>query len=411
MVEYLQKIPGVPPCPRDMNPASWMLDALSGTNSSQVAAKRMQLEEEKEKLPEPSLELSLEPALEPSLDPASAALAPSGPRAKPLDGPMLTKTLKASPAWFTVRTSLAELIQPKEGSKPVHFESQRARSWLDQFFLLMGRASRSYSRNVPLNYGRLTAILGLYILFGVIYYKLQPSDAGGVTSLVAAIFMTSAFAGMLNMNAVIPMLINQRAVFYREQSSYMYDAYTYALSNIVIELPWLGFILLFTLPCIYFMLGLTADAGIFFFHYLCTYALALVFFSIGQLVSTLMPSYETAQALAGKLAPLCFLFGGLFAPVPSMPIGTRWATYIDPITYGFRAIIPLHFYCVGSNCPSIEVPGLSGTTITKTYKYVQDNYYVDYDDRWTNWGYMLIFIGVLQVVVFICTKYKKHIVR
>eukprot|EP00455_Lapot_gusevi_P018849 TRINITY_DN2035_c0_g1_i2.p1 TRINITY_DN2035_c0_g1~~TRINITY_DN2035_c0_g1_i2.p1 ORF type:complete len:192 (-),score=59.94 TRINITY_DN2035_c0_g1_i2:347-922(-) len=191
----------------------------------------------------------------------------------------------------------------------------------------------------------------------------------------------------------------------------MYDAYTYALSNIFIEIPWLAFILICNTPVIYFMMGLTSNPSIFFFHYLCTYVLALVFFSIGQVVSVLMPSYETAQAAAGTLAPLCFLFGGLFAPVPSMPMGTRWATYIDPITYGFRAIIPLHFYCEGSSCPSIEVPSLGGTSITKTYKYVQDSYFVDYNDRWTNWGYMLIFIGVLQVLVMVLTKYKKHIVR
>eukprot|EP00455_Lapot_gusevi_P004463 TRINITY_DN11855_c1_g1_i1.p1 TRINITY_DN11855_c1_g1~~TRINITY_DN11855_c1_g1_i1.p1 ORF type:complete len:404 (+),score=108.69 TRINITY_DN11855_c1_g1_i1:55-1212(+) len=136
MVDYLQQIPGVPRCPPAMNPASWMLDALSGTNSSQVAAKRMQMngEEEKEK------EAGKETTGTDEKSEVTELLSPSAsaPRAKPLNGPMLTEQLKGSPAWASVQNTLGELVQPKPGSKPITFESQRARTWIDQFFLLMG---------------------------------------------------------------------------------------------------------------------------------------------------------------------------------------------------------------------------------------------------------------------------------
>ena len=38
LVRYLEAIPGTPRCPRRMNPASWMLDVLAGTDSSGEAA-------------------------------------------------------------------------------------------------------------------------------------------------------------------------------------------------------------------------------------------------------------------------------------------------------------------------------------------------------------------------------------
>jgi hypothetical protein len=34
LVEYIERLPGVKPCPAGMNPASWMLDVLSGSDSS-----------------------------------------------------------------------------------------------------------------------------------------------------------------------------------------------------------------------------------------------------------------------------------------------------------------------------------------------------------------------------------------
>ena len=52
------------------------------------------------------------------------------------------------------------------------------------------------SFNHLLNAGRFITLAGLNFLFGVIYFKIDSSDAGGISSLVAAIFMTAAFCGM-----------------------------------------------------------------------------------------------------------------------------------------------------------------------------------------------------------------------
>ncbi len=221
---------------------------------------------------------------------------------------------------------------------------------------------------------------------------------------------------MVNMQTSIPDLVKNRAVFYREQASYMYDSHAYTLANFIVELPWLGFIILVILPIIYFMLGLNPDAAVFFQHYIFLYAIALVFVSFGQLFAASMPSFEVAMAVAGAAAPLTFLFGGLFAPVSTMPAGTQWVSMIDPVYYAFRALIPPHFWCdvsaPGAQCPTIKVPSPKGGLVTMDrYAYVAATYDVSYADRWTNFGYIWIFIAIIQVGVFYNVRYKRFIVR
>jgi ATP-binding cassette subfamily G (WHITE) protein 2 (PDR) len=114
----------------------------------------------------------------------------------------------------------------------------------------------------------------------------------------------------------------------------MYDPAAYSLSVLLVEIPWLGLIVFSATSVGYFMYKLTP--GGFFFHYLVSFTLAVVYLSIGTFVSAVAATFEVAQAILGLLGPLFFLFGGLWSPPSQMVPGARWFTYIDPITYVHR---------------------------------------------------------------------------
>ena len=307
MIEYLQTLPGATPCPEDMNPASWMLDLLSGSDSTvgNAPITKILLAEELELVEKNPLNLK-----------------------GPIPGDVVEKNLFESSIWKRAVVLIGKLSVPVAGTEPVRFPSKQARNWFEQFYILLSRQWMNYRRDIKLNVGRWNAITGLFLLFGVIYYKIDDNDVSGVTSKVAAIFMTAAFCGILNMNSAVPVLMRIRAAFYREQSSYMYDSLAYSIANFLVEAPWLALICLAVVPVLYFMMGLSADPAVFFFHYAVTFTVSLVFVQIGFLCAGTLPGYEVAQAVSGMLAPLTFLFGGLFAPVPSMPPGSQWVTWI-----------------------------------------------------------------------------------
>jgi hypothetical protein len=52
------------------------------------------------------------------------------------------------------------------------------------------------------------------------------------------------------MNVMLPPAIQGRPVFYRETSSYFFDSISFALSIVLVELPWLAFIQIITIPMV-----------------------------------------------------------------------------------------------------------------------------------------------------------------
>ena len=56
--------------------------------------------------------------------------------------------------------------------------------------------------------------------------------------------------------------------------------------------------------------------------------------------------------------PLDCLVPGLFLPGPSIPIGWRWAHYIDPIKHVITALVPPQFYEEGCT-PSVDCPRIT----------------------------------------------------
>ena len=112
MVSYVQTLPGAHPCPKSMNPASWILDVLSGSNSSGVGMK---------------------------VSDADAAFLK--------DGSQLQQFLLDSSSWTKSSEQLNAACVPAPGSVPFSFSSVYARSYLEQLTACTARASRSLFRN------------------------------------------------------------------------------------------------------------------------------------------------------------------------------------------------------------------------------------------------------------------------
>jgi ABC-type multidrug transport system permease subunit len=382
LVSYLSALPGSPPIARGFSAASWMLDVLAGTDSS-------------------------------------GGVAAAERKGAALTGEQYQDAYFASSAWKGgAAAQLGALTAPLPGAAPVAFESAQARSFAYQFYALARRGARMYNRNVPMNVGRIAAIVFLCTLFGTIYFNLasRAGDYQGMRTLVAAIFMTAAFSAMLNMDASLPTLIGSRSSFYRENAALMYDSGAYVLANFVVELPWLAAIVLLGTSIGYFMIGLKASASVFFTHYLATFTLALVLVSFGQTVAASVPSFDTAQAVVGILAPILFLFGGMFSKPSSMPPGSKWLNTIDPIAYAFRALVPLHFHCeggAGAGCATIVAPD-AVTQVPTVYdrsSYVNATYELSYGEIWPSIGYTAVFIVVFQCLNIFSTYRVRHISR
>lgn len=180
------------------------------------------------------------------------------------------------------------------------------------------------------------------------------------------------------------------------------------LSMLIVELPWLALSVTVGTSISYFMMGLSASATPFFTHLFTVFLLALVLVSFGHTVANTAANFDVAQATIGTFAPILFLFGGMFSKPTSMPPGARWVNTIDPIGYAFRALIPLHFYCTGADCPAIPVaPGKS----LDRWAFVKGEYDLSYEDVWPCIGYLSLFVAAFQVFNIGAQVFIKHQTR
>jgi ABC-type multidrug transport system ATPase subunit/ABC-type multidrug transport system permease subunit len=433
LVTYIESVPGVRKCPRNMNPASWMLDVLAGTDSSsdhhQAGGARASMDGKPR--------ASMDGKAKASLDGKPAAEEEQALSGTALDGTMLQERLFASPQWQESLRTIDAASQPAAGATAYKFASVYAQPFPKQLATVLRRAMVSYNRNVGYVYTKTMVLWGLMIMFGVIYYKIMAkfnctpasgtdpyqcqNDPGSVQSIVSVVFLTSLFIGILCMNTMLPVLIRERAVFYRERFSYMYQPEAHALSYALAEIPWLILLVFLIVTGFYFMVGFNPKPGYFFFYIFLVSILAYVFICMGQWAAAYFPTAEVAQAVIGLVIPLAFLFGGLYLPKSQIPNGSAnghphiywlWAYYVDPISYALEGLVPQQFY--DQNAPSmtnhlIKLPYAAPPTTG--YQYVSQLYSASFGNRFKDVGYLACFIAGLQLSHLYATRYKQHIDR
>lgn len=140
--------------------------------------------------------------------------------------------------------------------------------------------------------------------------------------------------------------------------------------------------------------------------------MSMLFRSIASLSRTL----EQALAPAAILILALVIYTGFAIPVTTMPGWSRWINYLDPIAYGFEALMVNEFVGREYVCTQI-VPsgpgyeGASGTEqICSTQGAVPGNVVVSGEDyintayqyyaanKWRNFGIMIAFMVALCAV-------------
>lgn len=154
--------------------------------------------------------------------------------------------------------------------------------------------------------------------------------------------------------------------------------------------------------------------------------MSYLFVSLGQFGAAYFPTADVAQAVLGIFVPLFFLFGGLYLPYPSIPIYWKWAYWADPISYSIESLVPTQFVREGgctalvkgttpvagqTYCPYLNALGPTGSYYIDRYDYVKETYGLKEEFRWPAVGYLVVFIGGLQVFHILAVRFKMHINR
>lgn len=237
------------------------------------------------------------------------------------------------------------------------------------------------------------------------------NSQAAVQSKLASIFMGILFLGMNSMMGIIPMLLEERPLIYRETIMKMYDSTAYVLAMLLVELPYTIFFGLLFTTIFYPMVNMSHNIGDVAFFILVI--LSWLFFCAitGFMFSYLSPNLQIAMMVASIIINIWNILAGFLIPKPSLNYPWKLVWYIDPTQYVLQSIVSTEFFCEGPNCPTITVPRENGLVTLSIHGYIRDNLGMDYTARWY-WmmGLWFYTIGFL-IITLIVAKYIRYLNR
>ncbi|RLN50805.1 hypothetical protein BBJ29_002305 [Phytophthora kernoviae] len=314
---YFERLPGATPLPSSYNPATWILECVGAgvtklSNHEEEFAQHFQVSNHYA---------------------------------------MLTKALEGQ------QTQQDEMVE-------LNFSAKRAASSWTQMRMLTSRFWALYWRTPSYSLSRLILALGLGVIIGALFSGSDFATYQGVNAGVGGIYLSLSFSGIVAINSVLPLAIQDRAVFYRERSTQSYNALWYFLGATLAEIPYVIVSSLFFTVLSFTIMGFT-DGGdsswsvvtiTLYWLMIALFMLQQVY--LGQFLAYALPGVELASLAGTLLSNLLVLFSGFNPPSSSIPGGYRWLHAIAPQRYTLAALTALVFADCGDDdrfgCQSLQ---------------------------------------------------------
>ncbi|KAF2841982.1 pleiotropic drug resistance protein, ABC superfamily [Patellaria atrata CBS 101060] len=296
LIDYFERNGGFP-CPRDANPAEWMLEVIGAAPGSHtdidwfdVWRNSLEYQEVQRHL----LELKEERPLV------------TQPKSSPDD--------KASYREFAAPFG----VQLWEVLKRVFEQYWRTPSYI-------------YSK------GSICVFSGLFIGFS--FFNVRNSQQG-LQNQMFSLFALMIIFGQL-VQQIMPLFVTQRALYeVRERPSKAYSWKAFMIANIIVEIPWNSLMAVFIFFCWYYPIGLYRNAeatdsvnlrGFQMFLFLLTFLLFTCTFA--DMVIAAIEDAETGGNIANLAFSLCLIFCGVLVGPEALPGFWIFMYRVSPFTY------------------------------------------------------------------------------
>ncbi|KHN93838.1 ABC transporter [Metarhizium album ARSEF 1941] len=186
------------------------------------------------------------------------------------------------------------------------------------------------------------------VIAGSLFYN-APATSAGLFVKSGACFFALLFNSLLSMSEVTESF-NGRPVLLKHKSFALFHPAAFCIAQIAADIPVILFQVSAFSVVLYFMVGLTMDAGIFFTFWIIvvatTFCMTALFRSIGASFKT----FDAASKVSGFLISACIMYTGYMIQKPQMHPWFIWLFWIDPLAYAFDALLSNEFHGKRINC-------------------------------------------------------------
>ncbi|KAF9891934.1 hypothetical protein FE257_002897 [Aspergillus nanangensis] len=313
----------------------------------------------------------------------------------------------------------ADLRQFAQGRKSEKSKKQRDRSpytlsYWRQITVCMWRECQRLKHDPYVTLFMLILNLIQNLIIASVFYNL-PNDTSSFFRRGALMFMMilmSAFSSILE----IMSLYDERPIVEKHNRYTLYHPSAASIASMIMSMPYKLVNLVLTNLLVYFMGNLRREPGAFFFYLLMSFMALMSMSMFFRFFASLTKTIEQALAPVSIINLALVLYTG-FAITPAYMHGwASWLRYINPISYGFEAILvnELHdreFPCssyvpTGPGYENLEplnqvcstVGSVPGSSLVSGDRFMIESYGYHWGNRWRDFGIIL----ALTMFFFVC---------
>lgn len=312
----------------------------------------------------------------------------------------LVGTQQEKKCYLDLDSVISGLVEEPSAS-PIGFCSQ---TWF-----LLQRAFIKARRDYLAYYVRIIMYLGLAVLMGTVWLRLDYKQ-GSIQPFINAIFFSGAFMSFM-LVAYIPAYLEDYFAYTKERANGMYGPLPFVVSNFLIGLPFLFFIVVLFSVITYFMCNFRSSGTGFFMYVMYLFLNLVAAESLTILISTVFPIFVVALALTAFANGLWMAVGGFLVSANILNDFWYYTFYwIDYQRYAFQGMMFNQFrssiYECGSGCQCMYASLLeaqckiAGPAVLESLGYGSRQ-----DGLWV--GVMVAIIFAMRALTYLVLKLKK----
>jgi ATP-binding cassette subfamily G (WHITE) protein 2 (SNQ2) len=203
--------------------------------------------------------------------------------------------------------------------------------------------------------GKWGGILFQALIVGSLFYNLPPT-AQGAFPRGGVIFFMLLFNALLAL-AELTSAFESRPILLKHKSFSFYRPAAYAIAQTVVDVPLvLVQVTIFDIV-VYFMAGLQRTPSQFFISLLILWLLTMTMYAFFRAIGALVGSLDVATRITGVAIQALVVYTGYLIPPSKMHPWFSWLRWINPVQYGFEALMANEFNSLELQCvPPFVVP-------------------------------------------------------
>ncbi|KAI8983430.1 ABC-2 type transporter-domain-containing protein [Pilobolus umbonatus] len=282
-----------------------------------------------------------------------------------------------------------------------------------QFQLIFGDKGSLISR-----YGGMV-VKGL-IMASVFY--MMPTNAVGAFSRGGA-FLFSLLFNALIAQAELSSFMQGRMVLEKHKHFALYHPSAFYIAQVISDIPLAIVQVLVFEICVYFLMGLAMDAGKFFTFFLILVVTNVCMNGFFRFWGAIFSDFFTASQISSVFLIGAIIYCGYQIPYNLMHPWLMWIYWINPLAYGYKALISteftgMEFTCEGTNAvpygPSYSnseyttcnlAGAIPGANSVMGDDYLRDAFGYETWQRWINFVAVLLFFFFFTAITALAMEF------